>query len=521
MDNKQNRQFYWEVKQFINGNNTPKAPEVKKPSVKDAISGVLGENSVYKQTSFVPNTGTNDVVRSYLHTLGDSEKKNTPSSILFTKNSVANPFNLLNEANARPMQNPTPSQDGTGRWTGGYEGSPLQRARAKKYAEEAESTRKFKAREKELADLRVAAREQDEFDDLQKEFKDAGIEMPSGVEYEAGDVPEYGKNSRTARAMAMLRKGDRGKLEQYRSKKDAERLDALRYGSPDPSKMSPEEKSKYMAGSGDSTGVPAKVKRDIKSLSRNELDELEQLERKERRKKAEEETGGFVISGKSESEMEKDRRLQPVLDYMRKGREKIVADERAKAGRTAINPSYGSVTPDSFKTSYGVDYDPRNPKHGTMIQALHGQNTGRSVEGAGTVEGWKTVMDVQADDARAAQREKRDAEAMKQADERVSASAKELTRWRKLSQADKMKEANAEFAQTPQGQKVLRDASMQMQQQDIEQERGSYFTSPGEGGLNVPTEANRGMNQRSVASRASSMFGSGRGALGSANRMNA
>jgi hypothetical protein len=98
MDNKQNRQFYWEVKQFLSNNNTPAAPEVKKTSVKDAIKGVLSENNQYQQTAFIKETGTNDVVRSYLTALGNIEKKNNPNCVAYTKNAVSNPFNLAEDA---------------------------------------------------------------------------------------------------------------------------------------------------------------------------------------------------------------------------------------------------------------------------------------------------------------------------------------------------------------------------------------------------------------------------------------
>jgi hypothetical protein len=93
MDNKNNRQFYWEVKDFIN-NNTPKTPEVKKPSLKDAISNVLSENKIYKTNSFVKDTDSNEIVSSFLQSLSATEKKNIPSIALHSKNSTLNPFNL-------------------------------------------------------------------------------------------------------------------------------------------------------------------------------------------------------------------------------------------------------------------------------------------------------------------------------------------------------------------------------------------------------------------------------------------
>ena len=47
MDNKNNRSFYWEVKDFLN-----KKPETfvpKKHSLKESISGILNENKIEKK----------------------------------------------------------------------------------------------------------------------------------------------------------------------------------------------------------------------------------------------------------------------------------------------------------------------------------------------------------------------------------------------------------------------------------------------------------------------------------------
>ena len=55
MDNKQDRQFYWEVKNFMSKNNVPAAPKPQKPDVMSSVKNVLEQNNIYKQSSFNSN----------------------------------------------------------------------------------------------------------------------------------------------------------------------------------------------------------------------------------------------------------------------------------------------------------------------------------------------------------------------------------------------------------------------------------------------------------------------------------
>ena len=59
---------------------------------------MLNENIQYQQTGFIKETATNNVVRSYLSTLGSTEKKNNPNCVAYTKNALSNPFNLTKNA---------------------------------------------------------------------------------------------------------------------------------------------------------------------------------------------------------------------------------------------------------------------------------------------------------------------------------------------------------------------------------------------------------------------------------------
>jgi hypothetical protein len=97
MDNIKDRQFYWEVKQFFTGKHENSVPAQPKPSLKDAVSGVLKENNPYKQTNFSNNQTSVNIAQKALQNLSGMDAANKPSCVAYTKNAIKNPFNL-NEA---------------------------------------------------------------------------------------------------------------------------------------------------------------------------------------------------------------------------------------------------------------------------------------------------------------------------------------------------------------------------------------------------------------------------------------
>ena len=473
MDNKENRQFYWEVKQFINGNHTPKAPEVKKPSVKDAISGVLSENEVYRQNTFTKNTGTNDVVRSYLNVLGTQEKKNDPGTIMFTKNSTFNPFNILNEAEVRGM----------GPMDGGDAAPGKTRWRDPKYAAIQKHMEEVAAKDAELKAIRKQTREKDEELAFRDELETAGIAIPKIYETDAEGnktEKEYAAPA-AARMLASLSKEDRKKLEQHREEQDKETFFKLK-------------------------------ERPLNSLSSDELWNLKRIQKAAQRKDVETYGVGFgYTTPMTEAEDEEERRLEPVIDSIRQSVKKFKDEAAEKVRNTAISPGYRSVTPASFEAAYGVPYDPRNPKHGTMIQALHGENAGKYIQGAGTVSGWKDVMGQQ----RYSDLTKEKEQKVRDAQQRIDAIKFDIFKHKEMTPAERTAENAAERAEL-----LKSKPEAFMKELDVQ---GIYQNK---GGLNTPVEvppweASKGMSQRAVASRAATMFGSGRAALGSTNRMNA
>ena len=94
MDNIKDRQFYWEVKQFFNGKPENNVPAQPKPSLKDAVSGVLKENNPYKQTTFSNNQTSVNAAQNAMKGLGAMDAANKPSCVAYTKNAIKNPFNL-------------------------------------------------------------------------------------------------------------------------------------------------------------------------------------------------------------------------------------------------------------------------------------------------------------------------------------------------------------------------------------------------------------------------------------------
>jgi hypothetical protein len=106
MDNKDNRSFYWEVKDFLN--KKPQTFEQKKSSLKDSIVGILNENNLLRNSSFSDDTHMTQDVSKYLRALSGEEKKYDPGHPSYAKNSTVNPF-TLNEYTKRGPQQDDPS----------------------------------------------------------------------------------------------------------------------------------------------------------------------------------------------------------------------------------------------------------------------------------------------------------------------------------------------------------------------------------------------------------------------------
>ena len=97
MDNNKDRQFYWEVKDFMN--RIPGEPKVsqKKPDIVSSVRGILEQNKVYKQTSFEAESNAVGVTQKIISTIQGAEKGYDPKCVGYTKNKDVHAFNSLNE----------------------------------------------------------------------------------------------------------------------------------------------------------------------------------------------------------------------------------------------------------------------------------------------------------------------------------------------------------------------------------------------------------------------------------------
>jgi hypothetical protein len=97
MDNQQDRQLYWEVKQFLHGTPNMVPPPVKTSSLRDVAASVMNENKPFSQAKPPSHSNVFDATGSMLNAMKSLETKNNPGHIAYTKNGSTNPFNL-NEA---------------------------------------------------------------------------------------------------------------------------------------------------------------------------------------------------------------------------------------------------------------------------------------------------------------------------------------------------------------------------------------------------------------------------------------
>lgn len=102
MDKREDKQFYWEVKNFMQGKSN-KPAEIKKSDVKDAINSIIEQNKPFKQSSFTKDSSTINVVSQAIQNDVNSTKTSRPSSKAFGTNVEHNPFKQLNEDSTLPV----------------------------------------------------------------------------------------------------------------------------------------------------------------------------------------------------------------------------------------------------------------------------------------------------------------------------------------------------------------------------------------------------------------------------------
>jgi len=100
MDNNKNKQFFWQVKDFLSKKPTP-APSVPQNGLKSTINSVINSPinkagpNIYEDKARIVNS-SNDVKNSVVNNISsfiDATKKQAPNMKAYTKNITTNPFN--------------------------------------------------------------------------------------------------------------------------------------------------------------------------------------------------------------------------------------------------------------------------------------------------------------------------------------------------------------------------------------------------------------------------------------------
>ena len=97
MDNKQDRNFYWNIKDFMSKPHNPVSPQTNTNSIKESINGVLNQNAAYKTTNFQSNITSARHISQAISAVERNNQKGTPDNIGNTKNITSNPFGVVNE----------------------------------------------------------------------------------------------------------------------------------------------------------------------------------------------------------------------------------------------------------------------------------------------------------------------------------------------------------------------------------------------------------------------------------------
>lgn len=93
MDNKQDRQFYWEVKQFMGNSQNPVSQEKKtSPSLVENIKNVLNKNELYRPTSFNPSINSPNTINNAIGAMEQSKNLGASHSAAHGSNVYGNAF---------------------------------------------------------------------------------------------------------------------------------------------------------------------------------------------------------------------------------------------------------------------------------------------------------------------------------------------------------------------------------------------------------------------------------------------
>jgi hypothetical protein len=93
MDNKQDRQFYWEVKQFMGNSPNPVPQEkINSPSLVENIKNVLNKNELYRPSSFNPSISSPNAINNAIGAMEQSKNLGASHSAAHGSNVYGNAF---------------------------------------------------------------------------------------------------------------------------------------------------------------------------------------------------------------------------------------------------------------------------------------------------------------------------------------------------------------------------------------------------------------------------------------------
>lgn len=151
MDNKQNRQFYWEVKDFMGKPHSPTAPASKPSDILSSAKNILEQKKTYKQSDYNPNITSLNNISQAIVSGQNANSKGTPNTPAHGKNIDGNAFRSLQETTASDREAATAKRQAM--IAGGRE---INTSSGKSYDQEREEERTSNAQEhygKVLSDI--------------------------------------------------------------------------------------------------------------------------------------------------------------------------------------------------------------------------------------------------------------------------------------------------------------------------------------------------------------------------------
>ena len=90
MDNKQDRQFFNKVKDFLGQNHSTNPSKKHSDPVQKSISSILEQNKPLKPINFNPLIGSSNLINATLKSMGSLQSKGSPAEPAYTKNITGN-----------------------------------------------------------------------------------------------------------------------------------------------------------------------------------------------------------------------------------------------------------------------------------------------------------------------------------------------------------------------------------------------------------------------------------------------